>query len=82
VANLSRLDQLRKIHLQLEVWQTSLASRVAGEARALDTEIDRLEEHELDVVTESLRQAYDRILASCDQVRDLRRSLQERPPGP
>jgi hypothetical protein len=81
VAVPSREDQLRRIRLQLEVWQDSLATRVAGEASALEAEIDRLEVNELDVVDESLRQAYDRILASCDEVRDIRRRLQERPPG-
>lgn len=72
--------QLDRIHAQLEDWQENLALRVAGEAQALDVEVDKLHDRELEEATQRLRAAHTHILAGCDTIRDLRRRLQDRQP--
>jgi hypothetical protein len=76
--NAEPADHLRSIRLQLEHWQHNLANRVADEAQALELELDKLQDHELDRVLEVLRAGREHVLAGCDAVRDMRRQLQER----
>lgn len=78
MAKLSRQEQLRSIRHQLEHWQYNLAARVADEAQALELELDKLHDHELDQAWEALRTGQERVLAGCDALRDLRRRLQDR----
>jgi hypothetical protein len=77
---LSREHHFEQIHLLLQHLQDNLASRVAGEAEALDVEIDKLHDHELEEAQQLLRTAHAEILAGCDTVRDVRRRLQDRQP--
>ena len=73
-------NQLHRIQMQLENWHDNLATRVAGEARALSDEITRLaDQDEINAVETMLRQAHDQIITSCDLLRDLRRRLQDQP---
>ena len=76
----TRQLQLDRIHAQLEDWQENLARRVAGEAQALDIEVDKLHDRELEEATQRLLAAHTQILAGCDTIRDLRRRLQDRQP--
>jgi hypothetical protein len=81
MTELSREQHLEQIHLQLQHLQDNLASRVAGEAEALDVEIDKLHDHELEEAQQLLRTAHAEVLAGCDIVRDLRRGLHDRQPA-
>lgn len=76
MSRLDRAQQLESLHTQLEEWQHNLAVRVAGEAQALDAEIDKLTDDEIDEVWEVLRTAQQRVFAGTDMLRDLRRRLQ------
>jgi hypothetical protein len=78
----TRRLQLDQIHTQLKDWQENLARRVAGEAQALDVEVDKLHDRELEEAWQRLRGAHAQILAGCDTIRDLRRRLQDRQPSP
>lgn len=78
MASLSRQEQLRSIHTQLEHWRQTLSARVADEAQALDVELDKLHDDEIDDVWQALRTGQEHVLAGCDTVRDLRRRLQDR----
>ena len=78
----TRQLQLDQIHTQLEDWQHNLALRVAGEAQALDVEIHKLYDGEVEEAEQRLRSAHTQILAGCDTIRDLRRRLQDRQPSP
>ena len=77
----TRQLQLDRIHAQLEDWQENLARRVAGEAQALDIEVDKLHDRELEEASQRLRAAQTQILAGCATIRDLRRRLQDRLPA-
>ena len=79
MSRLRREEQLESIHNQLEEWQHNLALRVAGEAQALDVEIHKLSDDEIDEVWEVLRTAQQQVFAGTDSLRDLRRRLQTRP---
>lgn len=80
MSRLGRAEQLESLHNQLEEWQHNLALRVAGEAQALDAEIDKLSDDEIDEVWDVLRTAQQQVFAGTDSLRDLRRRLQTRPP--
>lgn len=80
MSELSREHHLEQIHLQLQHFQDNLASRVAGEAEALEVEIDKLHDHELEEAQQRLRSAHAEVLAGCDIIRDLRRQLQSSQP--
>lgn len=79
MTELSRDEQLEALHHQLHHWQDNLAARVTNEAQALDLELERLHDHEIDEVWEALRTGHAHVLAGCDALRDLRRRLQDRP---
>ena len=74
----ARETQLEQIHTQLVHWQENLASRVVGEAEALDVEIGNLRGDELEDILQMLRTAHSKILAGCDIIRDARRQVQNR----
>jgi hypothetical protein len=48
---------------------------VAGEAQALDVEVDKLHDGEVEEALQQLRFAHTQILAGYDTIRDLRRGL-------
>ena len=77
----TRQLQLDQIHAQLEDWQDNLALRVAGEAQALEVEVDKLHDGEVEEALQQLRSAHTQVLAGCDNIRDLRRRLQDRQPS-
>jgi hypothetical protein len=76
MSRLDRAEQLDGLHNQLEEWQHNLAVRVAGEAQALDAEIHKLTDDEIDEMWEMLRTAQQHVFAGTDMLRDLRRRLQ------
>ena len=76
MSRLDRAAQLGSLHNQLEEWQHNLAVRVAGEAQALDAEIHKLTDDEIDEMWEMLRTAQQHVFAGTDILRDLRRRLQ------
>jgi hypothetical protein len=55
--------------------QENLALRVAGEAQALDVEVDKLHDGEVEEALQQLRFEHTQILAGCNTIRDLRRRL-------
>ncbi len=76
MSRLDRAEQVESLHDQLEEWQHNLAVRVAGEAEALDAEIHKLTDDEIDEMWEMLRTAQQHVFAGTDLLRDLRRRLQ------
>lgn len=71
-----REEELESLHQQLEEWQHNLALRVAGEAQALDAELHKLTDDEIEELWEILRTAQQHVFAGTDMLRDLRRRLQ------
>lgn len=76
MSRLDRAEQLESLHNQLEEWQHNLAVRVAGEAQALDAEIQKLTDDEIDEMWEMLRTAQQHVFTGTDLLRYLRRRLQ------
>jgi hypothetical protein len=76
MSRLDRAEQLESLHNQLEEWQHNHAVRVAGEAQALDAELHKLADDEIDEMWETLRTAQQHVFAGTDMLRDLRRRLQ------
>ena len=81
MTRLGRDEQLESLRDQLEEWRHNLALRVAGEAQALNVELHKLSDDEIDEVWEILRTAQQQVFAGTDMLRDLRRRLQTRPPN-
>lgn len=76
MSRLRREEELESLHHQLEQWQHNLAVRVAGEAKALDAELHKLTDDEIDELWEILRTAQQHVLNGTDMLRELRRRLQ------
>jgi len=76
---LSRQQNLESIRGQLDDWQHNLSVRVAGEAQALDLELEKVRDNEIEEVWNALRTGQQNVLDGCDKLRDLRRRLQDRP---
>jgi hypothetical protein len=76
VSRLRREEELESLHHQLEEWQHNLALRVAGEAKALDAELHRLTDDEIEELWEILSTAQQHVFAGTDMLRDLRRRVQ------
>ena len=81
MSEVNRETQIEGIRGQLHDWQHNLAVRVAGEAQALDVEIDKLNDNEFDEVWEVIRTARNSLFAATDTLRELRLRLQDRPPA-
>ena len=76
VSQSRRDEELESLHHQLEEWQHNLALRVAGEAKALDAELHRLTDDEIEELWDILRTAQQHVFSGTDMLRDLRRRVQ------